>query len=109
VSSIAKLLPLVDFSTGLKSAALPMTIAVLVLIIALPVLDLLAPRRSWLVPAAVSVVGLVLFATGLRIDAFDNQHPRQTRLVNALDADQEQASWFSADPDPAAYSAGHNY
>jgi hypothetical protein len=105
VPAIVTLLPLVDFSTGLESAAFPMAIAVLVLVTALPVLDFLAPRRAWLVPVAVSVVGLALFATGLRIDNFDSQHPRQTSLVYALDADQEQASWFSADPDPAPWTA----
>ena len=105
VPAILAFLPLVDFSTGLASAAFPTSIAVLVLVIALPVLDLLAPRRAWLVPVVVSVVGLALFATGLHIDAFDTQHPRQTSLVYALDADQEQASWFSADLAPAPWTA----
>jgi hypothetical protein len=50
------------------------------------------------------VVGLALFAAGLRIDTFDDEHPRQTRLVYALDADQEQAWWLSADPDPAPWT-----
>jgi hypothetical protein len=50
------------------------------------------------------VVGLALFATGLRIDAFDDEHPRQTRLVYALDADQEQAWWLSADPAPPPWT-----
>lgn len=102
VPAIVAFLPLVDFSTGLASAAFPMTILVLVLVTALPVLDLLAPRRVWLVPVA--VVGLALFVAGLRIDTFDAQYPRQTSLVYALDADQEQASWFSADPDPAPWT-----
>lgn len=104
VPAIVAFLPLVDFSTGLASAAFPMTIAVLVLAIALPVLDLLAPPRAWLVPVAVSVVGLALITAGLRIDTFDARHPRQTSLVYALDADQEQASWLSADPAPAPWT-----
>src|SRR3712207_1250011 len=67
-------------------------------------LDLLALRRAWLVPVAAVVVGLGLIAAGLRIDTFDDEHPRQTRLVYALDADREQAWWLSADPDPAPWS-----
>jgi hypothetical protein len=51
------------------------------------------------------VAGLALFAAGLRIDTFDDEHPRQTRLVYALDADREQAWWLSADPDPAPWTA----
>ncbi|MCA1704750.1 MAG: hypothetical protein LC808_16390, partial [Actinobacteria bacterium] len=51
------------------------------------------------------VVGLALLAAGLRIDTFDGEHPRQTRLVYALDADRGQALWLSADPDPAPWTA----
>jgi hypothetical protein len=50
------------------------------------------------------VVGLALITAGLRIDTFDDEHPRQTRLVYALDADQEQALWLSADPHPAPWT-----
>jgi hypothetical protein len=92
------------FFLGLAFASGPMFMAVLVLVTALPVLDLLALRRAWLVPVAAVVVGLGLFATGLRIDTFDDEHPRQTRLVYALDADQEQAWWLSADPDPPPWT-----
>jgi hypothetical protein len=106
VPAVALLGPLVDlfFFLGLAFASGPMFMAVLVLVTALPVLDLLALRRAWLVAVAAVVVGLGLFATGLRIDTFDDEHPRQTRLVYALDADQEQAWWLSADPDPPPWT-----
>src|SRR5215207_8791517 len=104
--AIALLAPLVDlfFSIGLAFASGPMFIAVLVLVTALPVLDLLALRRAWLVPVTAAVVGLALITAGLRIDTFDDEHPRQTRLVYALDADRGQAWWLSADPDPAPWT-----
>jgi hypothetical protein len=107
VPAVALLVPLVDlffFCLGLAFASGPMFMAVLVLVTALPVLDLLAPRRAWLVPVAAAVLGLALIAAGLRIDTFDDEHPRQTRLVYALDADREQAWWLSADPDPAPWT-----
>ena len=106
VPAIMLLLPLVDLflSLGLAFVSGPMFMAVLVLVTALPVLDLLALRRAWLVPVATAVVGLALIAAGLRIDTFDDAHPRQTRLVYALDADQEQAWWLSADPDPPPWT-----
>ena len=89
---------------GLSFAAFPMIVAVLVLVSALPVLDLLAPaassscrwRRRW--------SGSRLFGAGLRVDTFDEQHPRQTSLVYALDADREEAMWISGDPDPAPWT-----
>src|SRR5215211_1260910 len=104
--AIALLVPLVDLflSLGLAFVSGPMSMAVLVLVSALPVLDLLALRRAWLVPVATAVVGLALVTAGLRIDTFDDEHPRQTRLVYALDADQEQAWWLSADPDPPPWT-----
>src|SRR5215216_4225050 len=106
VPAIALLVPLVDLflSLGLAFVSGPMFMAVLVLVSALPVLDLLALRRAWLVPVAAAVVGLALVTAGLRIDTFDDEHPRQIRLVYALDADQEQAWWLSADSDPAPWT-----
>lgn len=107
VTAIVLLVPLVDllFSIGLAFASGPMFIAVLLLAAALPVLDLLALRRAWLVPVAATAAGLALIAAGLSIDTFDEEHPRQTRLVYALDADREQALWLSADPVPAPWTA----
>src|SRR5215218_1109623 len=104
--AIALLVPLVDlfFILGLAFASGPMFMAVLVLATALPVLDLLVLRCAYLVPVAAAVVGLALFVAGLRIDTFDDEHPRQTRLLYALDADQEQAWWLSADPDPPPWT-----
>jgi hypothetical protein len=106
VPAVALLVPLVDLllSIGLAFASGPMFMAVLVLVTALPVMDLLALRRAWLVPVAAAVLGLALIAAGLRIDTFDDEHPRQTRLVYALDADREQAWWLSADPHPAPWT-----
>jgi hypothetical protein len=106
VTAVALFVPLVNlfFSIGLAFASAPMFMAVLVLATALPVLDLLAPRRAWLVPVAAVVVGLALITAGLRIDTFDDEHPRQTRLVYALDADRGQAWWLSADPAPAPWT-----
>jgi len=106
VPAVALLVPLVDLllSIGLAFASGPMFMAVLVLVTALPVMDLLALRRVWLVPVATAVVGLALITAGLRIDTFDDEHPRQTRLVYALDADRKQAWWLSADPHPAPWT-----
>src|SRR5918992_5028425 len=106
VPAVVLLVPLVDllFSLGLAFASGPLFITVLVLVTALPVLDLLALRHAWLVPVAAAIVGLALIPAGLGIDTFDDEHPRQTRLLYALDADREQAWWLSADPHPAPWT-----
>src|SRR3712207_1634508 len=91
-------------SLGLALASGPMFMGVLVLVTALPVLDLLALRRAWLVPVAAAVAGPALFAARLSLAPFDDEPPRQTRLVYALDADRGQAWWLSADPDPPPWT-----
>src|ERR671921_768353 len=55
--AVVLLVPLVDllFSLGLVFASGPLFITVLVLVTALPVLDLLALRRAWLVPVAAAM------------------------------------------------------
>jgi hypothetical protein len=104
--TVTLLVPVVDMllSIGLAFVSGPMFMAVLVLVTALPVLDLLVLRHAYLVPVAATVVGLALIAAGLHIDTFDDEHPRQTRLVYALDAEREQAWWLSADPDPPTWT-----
>src|SRR5919107_1365967 len=106
VPAIMLLLPLVDLflSLGLAFVSGSMFMAVLVLVTALPGMGLLALRRASLVPVATAVMGLALVTAGLRIDTFDDEHPRQTRLVYALDTDQEQAWWLSADSHPAPWT-----
>jgi hypothetical protein len=98
--------PVLAFWTaGLAGAAFPLILAVMLIVTALPLVDLLASRRAWLLPLAAAVVGLALFAIGLRVDVFDARHPMQTSLVYALDADRGEAFWLSADPVPAPWTA----
>jgi hypothetical protein len=71
----------------------------------LPLVDLfLSLGLAFVSGPMFAMVGLALITAGLRIDTFDDEHPRQTRLVYALDADQEQAWWLSADPHPAPWT-----
>jgi hypothetical protein len=98
--------PIVSFWTaGLASAAFPLILAVMLIAPALPLVDLLATRRAWLLPLTAAAVGLALFAIGLRVDVFDTRHPLQTSLVYALDADRGEALWLSADLKPAPWTA----
>jgi hypothetical protein len=63
----------------------------------------LATWQSYAASTGERDVTLLQYA-GLSIDTFDDEHPRQTRLVYALDADRGQAWWLSADPDPAPWT-----
>jgi hypothetical protein len=87
-----------DYSLGLAWAAGPMTLVTLLAATAMPAADQLMPRRGVTVPALGVVVALVLITVGFRVDGFDANHPAQTSLAYALDADRGTAAWLSADP-----------
>lgn len=52
-------------------------------------------RRGWLIPATAVALTFALTAAGLAIDRFDDQHPRLSQLIYALDADRREAQWVS--------------
>jgi len=87
-----------DYSLGLSMAAGPMTLVALLTATAMPATDLLRPRRVLTLPAIGAVVALLLVAVGFRVDVLDAEHPGQTSLVYAVDADRGTATWLSADP-----------
>jgi hypothetical protein len=87
-----------DYSLGLAMAAAPMTLVALLAATAMPAADLLRPRRVVTLPAVGAVVALVLLTVGFRVDVLDAEHPGQTTLVYAADADRGTAAWLSADP-----------
>jgi hypothetical protein len=87
-----------DYSLGLSMAAAPMTLVALLTATAMPATDLLRPRRVLTLPAIGAAVALLLLAVGFRVDVLDAEHPGQTSLVYAVDADRGTAAWLSADP-----------
>lgn len=62
-------------------------------------------RYVCLLPAAALALVLVLAATGLAVDRFDESHPMPSELKYALDADNASAQWISRTP-PDRWSGG---
>jgi hypothetical protein len=91
---------------GLELAAVP---AVLILLFAAPAVPLLTMLRLRLrlIPAAAAAVALALVGTGLAVDRFDADHPRQAYLSYVLDADTGTAAWVSTDRDRSDWTAGY--
>jgi len=87
-----------DCTPDLALAAAPMTMVALLAATAMPAAELLMPRRGVAVPAIGVLLALLLLAIGFRIDILDAEHPGQTSLAYAIDADQGTATWLSADP-----------
>jgi hypothetical protein len=86
------------YALGFADAAAPMTLAALLAATAMPAADMLRPQRAFMLPAVGAALALLLMAVGFRVDVLDAEHPGQTSLVYALDADRGTATWLSADP-----------
>lgn len=90
---------------GMELAAVP---ALLIVLFAAPVLPLLTmglDRRRRLIPGVAALVALALVGTGLAVDRFDAEHPRQAYLSYVLDADTGTAAWVSTDLDRSEWTS----
>ncbi|MCP3802436.1 M20/M25/M40 family metallo-hydrolase [Allokutzneria sp. A3M-2-11 16] len=97
--------PLVDFTwRGLAFAGPPLVAATLVVALALPLVDLLEPRRPVLITAGAAGIAVALVVTGFVADRFDRDHPHQTSLLYAMEADIGKAFWISHDRHPPPWT-----
>ena len=104
---------------GLNLAGSGAFIAALLGLAVLPVVDLLHPeaggqrglvaaraRRLGALPTLVAALAvLACTAAGLAVDRFDAAHPAPTHLMYALDTDNNQARWLSAESSPRNWTA----
>ncbi|MET4427251.1 hypothetical protein ABIA65_000533 [Mycolicibacterium sp. 624] len=65
----------------------------------------LSRRYACALPAVPLALALVLAATGLAVDRFDESHPMPSELKYALDADNASAQWISRMP-PDRWNGG---
>jgi hypothetical protein len=105
---------------GIANGAVAVFFFVLAGLIVLPLVELVLPisagvdaaqsitrRPSLLVPLGALIITVVLITSGLAVDRFDPNHPRQTHLMYAMDADRGTAMWASQDQDPDAWTAAY--
>lgn len=105
---------------GIANGAVAVVFLVLAGLIVLPLVELVLPistginssksitrRPSLLVPLAALTITVVLITSGLAVDRFDPNHPRQTHLMYAMDADSGTAMWASQDQDPDPWTAAY--
>ncbi|NUR73709.1 MAG: M28 family peptidase [Hamadaea sp.] len=89
--------PALGLATG-AAAALFATMLGLALVV-------LYPRRAMWPALGAAVLTLVFTGVGLAVDRFDAKHPAPEQLMYALDTDNGQARWVSADDKPGAWAA----
>ncbi|WP_446217037.1 M28 family peptidase [Micromonospora sp. IBHARD004] len=106
---------------GMAMGGVAALFAVLLGLVALPVVDLLHPqaggqrglvalraRRLGPLPAtAAALAAVVLAGVGLAVDRFDAAHPVPTHLMYALDAGTGKAQWLSHEEDPQPWTDGY--
>jgi hypothetical protein len=105
---------------GIANGAVAVVFFVLAGLIVLPLVELVLPistgidssksitrRPSLLVPLGALIITVVLITSGLAVDRFDPNHPRQTHLMYAMDADSGTAMWVSQDQDPDPWTAAY--
>ncbi|SDM77040.1 Peptidase family M28 [Allokutzneria albata] len=103
--AVPLLTPLVDSAwRGLSFAGPPLVAATLVVALALPLVDLLDPKRPRLITAVAAGVAVALVVTGFAVDRFDRDHPHQTSLLYAMEADNGKAFWISYDRHPPPWT-----
>jgi hypothetical protein len=82
---------------GLGFVGLLMSLVVLALGLAIPLLRIPAGGRRWLLPATTTLVGLLFVAWAVASAGFDARHRRVNHLFYQLDADAARAHWTSFD------------
>lgn len=70
----------------------------LLLILLTPQLDLMTRTRRWWLSGGALLVTLGFLTAGSLTAGFDAQHPQSSGLAYLLNADSEQATWFSPGP-----------
>ena len=120
--SVVVLLPTVIMffpAMGMVLGAAGAFIAALLALAVLPIVDLLHPaaggqrglvalrarRLGGLPTLAALLAAVVCVAIGLSVDRFDAAHPAPTHLMYALDADNGQARWLSAETEPQEWTS----
>lgn len=104
---------------GMNLAGSGAFIAALLGLAAMPVVDLLHPeaggqrglvaaraRRLGGLPTLTAALAVLAFTVaGLGVDRFDAAHPSPTHLMYALDTDNNQARWLSAEGSPQEWTS----
>ncbi|MBX7220404.1 MAG: M20/M25/M40 family metallo-hydrolase [Blastocatellia bacterium] len=80
--------------------AAPIGLLVFGLGLCLPVYDMVAEVRGWLLPGVATLVCLVCVLGGGLTSGFDARHRRVNAILYTLNADTGQAQWVSPDPLP---------
>lgn len=91
----------------LLPTAVPVFALAIVLMMGLliPHLDLIAKPNRWVLPGAAAILGLGLLLVGTLTAGFDARHPKpDSSIFYALNADAEQAIWFSFGEAPDAWT-----
>ena len=105
---LALLIPLtyqIFVGLTLNSIAVVAVLAMLLLGLLIPQLDLMARANKWSLPILAGLISAGFIAAGLLVASFDRQHPKPNNIFYALNADTGKAVWASTDPRPDEWTS----
>jgi Peptidase family M28 len=102
---LAPTIHLIFAALNIGASGLVMILAVLLFGLLMPLLDRLLTPTGWLLPGAALALGFGFILTAIVTTRSDRDHPRQDHLFYRLDADKQEAAWFSQDQQPDAWTS----
>ncbi len=91
---------------ALSSPAMMQVLVVLLLGLLIPHLYALVKSSGWVLPSVMAVLGIALIIYAHQASKFDKDHPRQSSIFYALNADTGKATWASMDRQTDKWTSG---
>jgi len=71
----------------------------------LPLVDIMAPTKTWWLPGILSGLGVILIIAGSLTSGFDQKHPKPNNIFYGLNSDNGRAVWASLDGKPDEWTS----
>jgi hypothetical protein len=101
----SQMIYLLSIGLGFAFSTLIVIMAVLLLGLLFPLLEMLFMPKKLLALGLVTAACLLFFVLGAVDQGFNNRHPRPDNVLYALDADEGKAAWISLDSSPDEWTS----
>lgn len=97
---IVPMIYLIFVALTLANSAPSIVLQVLLLALLVPLVNLMAKPKKWVLPLASVLVFAVFVIIGAMTSGFDSEHPRPNSIFYVMNADSKKAIWVSIDREP---------
>jgi hypothetical protein len=103
---LAPMIHSLSVALALSSPAMMQVPVALLLGLLIPQLYAVVKSSGWLLPSVMAALGIALLVYANQTFKFDHDHPRQTNIFYALNADTGKATWASTDNQLNKWTSG---